>query len=58
MLIPIPPLAEQHRIDAKVEELMAICDRLEASLNAAVANRGHLLDALLAGALEAQQRVA
>ena len=28
-LIPFPPLAEQHRIISKVDELMKICDQLE-----------------------------
>ena len=49
--IPLPPLAEQHRIVAKVDALMALCDRLEASLTAAAATRRRLLDALLAEAL-------
>ena len=50
-LIPLPPLAEQHRIVAKVDALMALCDRLEASLSATAATRRRLLDALLAEAL-------
>lgn len=51
MLIPLPPLAEQHRIVAKVDVLMALCDRLEASLTATAAIRRRLLDALMAEAL-------
>jgi type I restriction enzyme S subunit len=51
LLVPIPPLPEQHRIVAKVDALMVLCDQLEASLNAADAARSHLLDALLAEAL-------
>jgi type I restriction enzyme, S subunit len=48
---PLPPLAEQHRIVAKVDALMALCDRLEASLDLTAATRRRLLDALLAEAL-------
>jgi type I restriction enzyme S subunit len=51
MLVPLPPLAEQHRIVAKVDALMALCDRLEASLTATADTRRRLLDALLAEAL-------
>ncbi|UPA24484.1 restriction endonuclease subunit S [Shinella oryzae] len=49
--IPLPPLAEQHRIVAKVDELMALCDELETSLISADEARKKLLDALLAEAL-------
>ena len=51
LLIPLPPLAEQHRIVAKVDALMALCDQLEASLTATAVTRRRLLDALLAEAL-------
>ncbi len=51
MPIPLPPLAEQHRIIAKVDELMALCDQLGASLTTADETRSKLLDALLADAL-------
>jgi type I restriction enzyme S subunit len=29
LLIPLPPLAEQHRIVAKIEELLPYCDKLQ-----------------------------
>jgi type I restriction enzyme S subunit len=54
--IPLPPLGEQHRIVAKVSELMKVCDELEASLTAADDTRGRLLDALLAEALSPAER--
>ena len=50
--ITIPPLAEQHRIVARVDELMALCDRLETSLATADDTRCCLLGALLIEALE------
>jgi type I restriction enzyme S subunit len=49
--VPIPPLAEQHRIVVRVDALMAICDRLEASLTTADTTRQRLLTALLHEAL-------
>ena len=49
--IPLPPLAEQHRIVAKVDALMALCDRLEAALAAVDITRARLLEALLHEAL-------
>ena len=49
--IPLPPLAEQYRIVAKVDALMALCDRLEAALTTADTTRTRLLNALLHEAL-------
>ena len=49
--IPVPPLPEQKRIVAKVDELMALCEGLEASLITAENTRRRLLDALLLEAL-------
>jgi len=46
-LTPIPPLAEQHRIVAKVDELMALCDRLEAQQADAECAHAQLVQALL-----------
>ncbi len=51
LMLPLPPLAEQHRIVAKVDALMALCDRLETSLDTIAATRRRLLDSLLHDAL-------
>lgn len=51
ILIAVPPLAEQQRIVAKVDELMALCDQLEASLTNATSTRSRLVNALLVDAL-------
>jgi type I restriction enzyme S subunit len=50
-VIGVPPLAEQHRIVAKVDGLMALCDRLEASLATSEDTRHRLLETLLREAL-------
>ena len=49
---PLPPLAEQHRIVAKVDELMEVCDRLEGSTEVKDEARGQLFRTLLHNALE------
>jgi type I restriction enzyme S subunit len=48
LIFPLPPLAEQHRIVAKVDQLMALCDRLEAAISAAQAKQTGLLNAVMA----------
>ena len=45
--IPLPPLPEQKRIVAKVEELLALCNRLETKLEQSEQTRRHLLETLL-----------
>jgi len=52
-----PPLAEQHRIVAKVDELMALCDQLEAQLTATKDDRRRLLEAVLHEALHPGEEV-
>ena len=50
--IPIPPAAEQHRIVAKVDELMALCDQLEVTLTTTQTEASRLLESVLHHALQ------
>ena len=50
-VIVLPPLAEQHRIVAKVDELMALCEQLKARLSDAQTIQLHLADAVVENAL-------
>ncbi len=50
-LIPLPPIAEQHRIVAKVDELMAICAQLEVQLVTTEIKSRRLLEVFLDRAL-------
>ncbi len=47
-LIPLPPLPEQHRIVAKVDRLMALCDQLEAQLTKRTEKQTALLNEVIA----------
>ena len=49
--VAVPPLSEQHRITVKVDELMALCDELEAQLTANSTARHQLLQSTLQEAL-------
>ena len=51
IVVPIPPIEEQHRIVAMVDDLMSICDRMESALQVADRTRMRLLEALLHDAL-------
>lgn len=46
-LIPLPPLSEQHRIVAKFDEFMALCDALKARLADAQTIQVKLADAIV-----------
>lgn len=47
-VLALPPLKEQHRIVAKVDELMALCDQLEAQTEASIDAHKILVEVLLA----------
>ena len=47
LLVPVPPIEEQHRIVQKVDELMALCDRMEQQTSDQLEAHETLVDTLL-----------
>lgn len=45
---PIPPLAEQHRIVARIDQLMGLCDKLDKQIEAATNKKEQLLNVVMA----------
>lgn len=45
--VPLPPLQEQRRIVAKIDELLGFCDFLEQQIDAATGKQTELLNALM-----------
>lgn len=56
--VPLPPISEQRRIVARVEQLMALVDQLEGHLTATCATAEKLMEALVAELTTSPQRVA
>ncbi|MBT2151634.1 restriction endonuclease subunit S [Pseudoalteromonas tetraodonis] len=57
-IIPIPPIEEQHRIVAKVDELMGLCDALEAQTENSITAHQTLVEVLLEALLKAPEQTA
>lgn len=47
-VFPLPSVNEQHRIVAKIDQLMTLCDTLDQKIDAATNKQTELLDALMA----------
>ncbi|MFN0216065.1 MAG: restriction endonuclease subunit S [Saprospiraceae bacterium] len=53
-IIPLPPLAEQHRIVQKLEQLLQVCDTLQASIQESRGYNEQLLQQVLREALKGE----
>jgi len=57
-IAPLPPVEEQQRIVAKVDELMGLCDALEAQTESSVTAHQTLVEVLLEALLKAPEQTA
>ncbi len=57
-VMPLPPLKEQQRIVAKVDELMSLCDALEAQTENSITAHQTLVEVLLEALLKAPEQTA
>ncbi len=55
ILLPLPPLREQKRIVAKVDQLMSICDELESKLTQSQTDGQKLMEAVVCNILKETQ---
>jgi type I restriction enzyme S subunit len=51
IVVAVPPLAEQHRIVARVDELFALCDTLKERINQAQTTQNQLAGTVVEQAL-------
>lgn len=56
LVVPVAPLAEQHRIVAKVDELMTFCDQLEQQQESSISAHETLVETLLAALTDAADK--
>ena len=57
-IIAVPPTEEQHRIAVKVNELMSLCDALEAQTESSISAHQTLVEVLLEALLKAPEQTA
>jgi len=52
LILPMPPIAEQHRIVTKVDKLMILCEQLKSRITDSKQCQQKLADVLLVGAID------